>query len=177
MPNDVSDDQPVHNDQTAPTGTRSSWVALTALVVALIAVAVAIWALVNPASAEASDSEHSAATAQESEGAKARACDAFHTVRNAVIVQTNQDLGPDPIARKAVAADARLATLGGGQYLLGRVDSATPPELADAIRSFANNLQEVGMSQLAGSPSNDPTQQARLSDADKASALATEMCK
>ena len=73
-------------------------------------------------------------------------------VRKAVSVQTNIDLGPDVVAKEAVAANARLATLGGSQYLLSRLDPATPADLADAVRSFANNLQDVAMDQLVGVP-------------------------
>lgn len=154
---------------------QSSWVAPAALVIALIAVAVAIWALV---SAPGTNSEEAkSATAEQSEAAKAQACATFDDVRRAVFIQTNQDLGPDPVARKAVAADARLATLGGGQYLLSRIDPATPPELAESIRSFANNLQEIGMRQLAGVPNDDPTQSSLLIDTDNASKHVAEMCK
>ena len=103
---------------------------------------------------------------QQSDDAKAGVCGAFDMVRKAVSMQTNADLGPDPVAREAVAANARLATLGGGEYLLSRLDPATPPELADAVRSFANNLQDIGMNQLVGVPNTDPTIASRLREAD-----------
>jgi hypothetical protein len=98
-------------------------------------------------------------------------------VRNAVSIQTNANLGADPVAREAVAANARLATLGGGEYLLSRLDPATPPELADAVRSFANKLQEIGMNQLIGVPNTDPTVAALLNEAQAASTQITDMCK
>ena len=59
-------------------------------------------------------------------------------------IQTHVDLGPDPVAQKGVAANARLAMVGGGEYLLSHLDPKTPPELADAVRSFANNLKTSG---------------------------------
>jgi len=68
-----------------------------------------------------------------------------------------------------VAANARPATLGGGEYLLSRLDPATPPELADAVRSFANNRHDIGMNQLVGVPNTDPTAAARLSEAQASS--------
>jgi hypothetical protein len=74
------------------------------------------------------------------------------------------DLGPDP--QEAVAGNARLALVGGGQYLLSRLDSATPPELADPVRSFANDLQDIGMHALTGAVLTDPDQASRLSHAD-----------
>jgi hypothetical protein len=92
-------------------------------------------------------------------------------------MQTNADLGPDPVARQAVAANARLATLAGGEYLLSRLDPGLPLELADALRSFANNLQDVGMYQLAGVPNTDPILTAKMSDAQSASQQLTDMCK
>lgn len=92
-------------------------------------------------------------------------------------MQTNIDMGPDPVAREAVAANARLATLGGGEYLLSRLDPATPPELANAVRSFANNLQDVGLNQLVGMPNTDPTVAALLNEAQAASTQITDMCK
>jgi hypothetical protein len=98
-------------------------------------------------------------------------------VRKAVSLQTNADLGPDPVAKEAVAANARLATLGGGEYLLSRLDPATPPELPGAVRSFANNLQDIGMNQLVGVPNTDPALAARLSEAQKASTQIAELCK
>jgi hypothetical protein len=34
--------------------------------------------------------------------------------------------------------NARISLYDGGQYLLARLDPATPPELADAVKKFAN---------------------------------------
>ena len=91
--------------------TPSRWVAPAALLIAEIAIGVAIWALVRTPG-------EAAVSAQQSDDAKARVCVAFDMVRKAVSVRTNADLGPDPVAKEAVAANARLATLGGGEYLL-----------------------------------------------------------
>ncbi len=150
--------------------TPSRWVAPAALLIAAIAIGVAIWALVRTPG-------EAAVNAQQSDDAKASVCVAFDMVRKAVSVQTNADLGPDPVAKEAVAANARLATLGGGEYLLSRVDPATPPELADAVRSFANNLGDIGMNQLVGVPNTDPTVAARLSEAQAASQQIADICK
>jgi hypothetical protein len=158
--------------------TQSRWVAPAALVIAVIAIGVAIWALVRSPGEPAVNAQPSpAANALPSDDAKAGVCVAFDTVRRAVSVQTNADLGPDRVAKEAVAANARLATLGGGEYLLSRLDPGTPAELADAVRSFANNLQEIGMNQLAGVPNTDPALAALLSDTQAASPQIAEMCK
>jgi hypothetical protein len=88
--------------------------------------------------------------------AKARACGAVDIVTKAVALQTHTDLGKDAVSQAAVAGSARLALFGGGQYLLNRLDSGTPPELADAVRQFANGLQDIGMKALSGASSSDP---------------------
>ena len=65
--------------------------------------------------------------------AKARACAAFTTVRTGVSLQTHATGAADPVATPAVAVDARLSEVAGAQYLLNRLDPATPPPLAAAI--------------------------------------------
>lgn len=148
----------------------SGWTGPVALLIALIAVALACWALVS------APSEAPAAAQQEGDP-KARACSAFDTVSNAVRIQTHADLGPDPIAQQAVAGNARLAMVGGGEYLLSHLDPKTPPELADAIRAFANNLRDIGMSALGDVPATDPAQAARLSEGEASRKQIAILCK
>jgi hypothetical protein len=165
----VQGDRDMTSSQPA-SPTPSRWVAPAALLIAAIAIGVAIWALVRTPG-------EAAVNAQQSDDAKARVCVAFDMVRKAVSVRTNADLGPDPVAKEAVAANARLATLGGGEYLLSRLDEATPPKLADVVRSFANNLEDIGMNQLVGVPNTDPSVAARLSEAQAASRQIADICK
>jgi hypothetical protein len=136
-------------------------------VIAVIAACLAVWALVRP-----NDVAVNAAPSD-----KPTVCEAFQQVRKAVSIQTNADLGPDPVAQAAVAANARLAAIGGGQYLLSHLGPDTPGDLADAVRSFANNLLDVGVDQLAGAPVGDPDQAAWMSEAQKTSERVAEMCK
>lgn len=82
----------------------------------------------------------------------------------------------EALASAAVAANARLATLGGGEYLLSRLDPATPADLADAVRTFANDIQDIGMNQLVGIPNADPRVTALLGTAQGASERTTQMC-
>lgn len=117
------------------------------------------------------------ATAQQTADAKARVRTAFNTVRIAVSLQTHADGGSDPVAVNAVAANARLSMAAGGAYLLGRLDAATPPPLAAAVRSFAEDLQDIAMNALAGVSNDDPAQAARLRHAEAASARVAELCK
>ncbi|KWX68817.1 hypothetical protein [Mycobacterium sp. NAZ190054] len=155
----------------ANTSSRTNQLVIAALVVAVAALAVAVWALLSSPS-----SETSSATADQSTDPKTRVCGAFDLVRGAVSLQTNANLGEDPVAVQAVAANARLATLGGGQFLLSRLDGDVPSDLAEAVRTFANNLEYIGMSQLAGAPGNDPTQTDRMNDAQAASTRIAELC-
>ncbi|CAN3130981.1 hypothetical protein ACNUDN_23915 [Mycobacterium sp. smrl_JER01] len=154
------------------TSNRMNQLVIAALVVAVAALGVAIWALVSSPSGETSS-----ATADQSTDPKTRVCSAFQLVRGAVSLQTNANLGDDPVAVQAVAANARLATLGGGQFLLSRLDGDVPSELADTVRTFANNLEYIGMSQLAGTSGDDPTQTNRMNEAQAASTKITELCE
>lgn len=159
--------------ESVNSSSRSGQLVILALVVAVAALGVAIWALLSTPSS----SDTSTATADQSTDPKTRVCSAFELVRGAVSLQTNANLGPDPVATQAVAANARLATLGGGQFLLSRLDNEVPTELADAVRSFANNLEYIGMGQLAGAPGNDPAQTNRMNDAQATSTKISELCK
>ena len=159
---------------------RTAWIAPLALLVALAAAALAGWALANPPAASVAAQPNSAAqpaAVPGRSGDKTQVCTAFHTVRNAVGLQSNANLGPDPVARTAVAANARMAALGGGTYLLAQLTAATPDDLAKAARNFAVDLQDIGMKQLSGVPNNDQGMTAQLNDAQDASVRISELCK
>ena len=149
-------------------GGLSRWLPLAALLVAVVAVALSIWTLTNPPSS---------ATANLPGDPKTRVCTAFNTVAQAAQLNSNLDLGPDPVALEAVAGNARLALVGGGQYLLSRLDAATPPELADPVRSFAHDLQDVGMYALAGAVNTEPEQAKRMIQAELTRKQITDLCK
>ena len=153
-----------------PGGALSRWLPLAALLVAFVAVALSIWALTNPPS-------DSSATANLPGDPKTRVCTAFNTVAQAVQLNTNLDLGREPVALEAVAGNARLALVGGGQYLLSRLDAATPPELADPVRSFANDLQDIGIYALAGAVNTEPEQAKRMIKAEVTRKQITDLCK
>jgi hypothetical protein len=148
------------------------WIAPIAFALALIAVGVAVWALVAPPK-----SGGAKPTGQQTADAKNRACIAYGTVRKAVALQTHTDLGTDPVAVAVVAANARLAMSTGASYLLARLDPATPDDVAAAIRSFANDLQDISMSAQAGVGGNDPAQAGRLRDGETDSGRVAGLCK
>ncbi len=158
------------------------------LVIALVAVGLAVWALVRASEepsatqgAPSGDMAQGAEPGDEAEGAqpgdaKQRVCDAAQVVAVAVQLQTNTTLGSDPAAVEAVAANARLAMLGGGDYLLSQIEAGTPADLADAARSFGTTLRAIGINLLAGVPNADPVQDARLRDAEKTRDKLAELC-
>ena len=171
-PTATDDDSSTSHHAHSGSGGLSRWVAPLALVIALIAAAGAGWALLRPVP------ESKSQTAEAPTGdPKANACSAFKTVSTAVSLQTHGDAGPDPAGVQAVAANARLAMAGGGTYLLARTSPDTPKDLSDAIHSFATGLQDIAINALAGVGNDDPTQAARLHDAEAANTRIAELCK
>lgn len=165
------------SDDVEPTAVPAqAWpraVAVAALGVAVVAVGLAGWALMRPAAGGPVESP----SAQQVSEAKAQACASVTTVGTAVSLQTHVSLGADPVAVQAVAANARLSMAAAGPYLLAHLDSATPPPLAAAVRSFSGNLQDIAMNTLAGVSNEEPAQAARLADAQKSSVQLAELCK
>ncbi len=76
-----------------------------------------------------------------------------------------------------MASNARLSLIGGGEYLLSRLDDETPPDLAEAVRLFANNLAEIGVNALAGATNDDPQQAARLTAGEDGRNKVADLCK
>jgi hypothetical protein len=174
MPDTTSGDEARSDATTAghrhPGDASPRWIAPAALVIALVAVAVAVWALTKtpatePSAAEAPNAE-AEVTPEQSDASKTKVCAAFDIVSKAVQLQTNANLGPDPVALTAVAGNARLALLGGGLYLEGAIDEATPEDLAGKARTFATTLQDIGMNALIGVTNQEPVQMGRLTEAD-----------
>jgi hypothetical protein len=148
--------------------------AVVSLIIAVAALAVAGWAL---SKSNASDTEYQAAQIAD---AKVKVCTATDVVRRGVTLNTNlvPAGGPQDVTGvQAVAANARVSLYDGGQYLLARVDPATPGQLAEKVREFAENLMDIGANATAGVPNDDPAQAKRLADAQAANDTVTELCK
>lgn len=152
---------------------RSPSTALSALacIIATAALAVSVWTWwqARPASY---DQATQAAAAD-------AACAAYTQVRTGV--ETNTHLASpggdgDVTGALAVAANARVALTGGGQYLLDILDPATPPELAAPIRQFGMKLMQFGAAATAGAPDSDPGQQALKRDLDVLDATIDGLC-
>lgn len=150
---------------------------IIAVVLALVAVGLAVWALVSAHGSN--NSKHDYSGAQRSD-AKAKICAAADVVRRGVSLNTNlQPPGgaQDVTGTLAVAANARIALYDGGQYLLARLDPATPADLADAVTKFANGLMDIGANATSGAQNSDPEQAARLHDADAQNTTIQNLCK
>ncbi|CAM4248532.1 hypothetical protein MB901379_03387 [Mycobacterium basiliense] len=153
---------------TAPPGPwRWAVVAAVALAVVALGVGVVGWFRPQPRNTPPTPPTPTFSTQQITD-AREGVCAAHRIVRQAAVSTTNQpNPSPgDPIGDLAIAANARLALYGGGDYLLNRLaaEPATPAELRDAVRSLANLLQELAMSYLAGSPDSVITPLLQASD-------------
>ena len=153
---------------------RLSLLTIISLVVAVAALAVAGWTLYR---SEFSKTEYDAAQIAD---AQTEICAAVDVVRRGVSLNTN--LSPaggsgDVTGAQAVAANARVSLYDGGQYLIARLDPATPEHVAETVRDFANNLMDIGANATAGFPNADPAQAERLKKADAANTTLTELCK
>jgi hypothetical protein len=126
----------------------SGWVTFAALAIAVIATAVAIAAWFRPAPQSATP----AFTDQQTAQAKSNVCSAYTAVHQAVVRNTHlADPNPnDPVGQLAIAANARLALLGGGAYLRDRVAAqpATPADLAQAVNSMGTTIEQLGVGYL-----------------------------
>jgi hypothetical protein len=148
------------------------------LVVAIAAAALSGWLLIR-LEQEGTPNAPNYSGAQRAE-AKQKICSATDLVRKGVSLNTNLQPpgGPEDVTGTlAVAANARLSLSDGGQYLLARLDPATPPDLADAVKKFANLLIDIGAGATAGAQNSQPEQATRLKDADATNATITELCK
>lgn len=76
----------------------------------------------------------------------------------------------------AVAANARVSLMGGGQYLLASVQPATPADIAEAVRQFGMKLMQFGAAATAGAPDDDPGQQALKRDLDALNSTLDGLC-
>jgi len=140
---DADEDIEVRSAATVTVPTIWYRMALFAVPLAVIALALSIWAL---ASASVRNSE----TVALSGDPKLRVCNAVDMVAKAVAVPGRDD----------------LVLVGGADYLLDQLDANTPDRLVDAVRAYARDLQDVGMNALAGVPYSDPRQAARQAEWD-----------
>lgn len=146
---------------------------LASLVIAVIAVAIAIVALLRPSHQGASVS-----FPDQSGDAKTNLCNAYTVVRQGVVINTHlaNPGGNDPTGQLAVAANARLALVGGGAYLRDRLAAqpSPPADLAKAINSMANTSEQLGVNYLANA--DDSLQMPLRKDLDSQITQLNKLC-
>ncbi|WP_197379225.1 hypothetical protein [Mycolicibacterium mengxianglii] len=159
-----------------PSGVRRSraGVLLASLALVIACAALGLWVYTWLQSRETQEY-----TLEQQAAAKATACSAYSTVRTGVATNTN--LTPpggegDVTGALAVAANARVALISGGEYVLNRLDPATPAQLADPLRQFGNALMDFGAAATAGALNTDPGQAALLQQIDGLNATLGQLC-
>lgn len=123
------------------------WQTLAPLVIAIIAVAIAITGWLLPRHQGSSSN-----FPDQSGDAKTNLCSAYKIVRVGVVGNTHlvNPGGNDPTGQLAVAANARLALIGGAVYLRDRLAAqpSPPADLAKAVNSMANTSEQLGINYL-----------------------------
>src|ERR1700722_9270771 len=162
----------------APRGSKLlQWVAVAALVLALIStgLAVAGW-FYYPHKGAAGTGTYSD---QQTKDAKKHICETFMVVDRAVVRNSRLKNPPDggPIGALSVATAARAAFYDGGAYLRDRVNQepATPPDLAKSVNEMASTLEELAIGYLAGA--KDFTQDEIRQSLDDKIKATVEICK
>jgi hypothetical protein len=144
----VSTDSSKHSDAADSHGVPR-WLTYGTAVVAVAALATGVAGLFFPSTSKDYSSD-------DTSKAKTQICTATKFVDQAVVSNTHR-MNPgqkDPTGSLAVAANARLALTGGGAYLQDRLERlpATPGDLASAVGSLADTLEQLGMGYLAEAP-------------------------
>lgn len=148
----------------------SPWQTLAALVIAVVALGFAIAAWLRPT--------HEGPSYPQSGDAKTNLCAAYKVVHQRVVTNTHW-AGPGanaPVGHLAVAANARLALLGGGAYLRDSLAAQTSPpaDLAKPVDSLAATIEQLGVNYLANA-SND-VQVPLLHDLESEVAMLNKSC-
>lgn len=155
------------------------WPTFTAMVIALIGVAVGLVGWFRPAAHndQTSTPPRPTYTDQQIADAKAHMCTAFGKVDHALGVADARKGGSDPTAGLAVATSTRQVFEVGSRYLLTKLgeDPATPPDLTDAFRRLANSYQEAVVGYLADA--SDSELRPSLNNADEATLTIRRLCK
>jgi hypothetical protein len=147
-PSSAREESPSRRAVPAPPESGASrWPTYAALAIALVAAVLAALAYFHPA-------PNKALAPQQSGDAKANLCSAYKAAHKSVVINThmrsqNQN---DAIAELSVATNARLALIGGGAYLKDRLaaNTAAPADLSDAVNSFANTIEQLGVNYMQG---------------------------
>jgi hypothetical protein len=122
-------------------------VTLAALAIAVLAAGLAVAAWFRPASGPSYNDQQRAA-------AKTSLCASYKVAHQGVVANTHManPVPNDPAGQLGVVANARLALVGGGTYLRDQLAAqpAAPADLAKAIDSLANTIEQLGVNYIAG---------------------------
>lgn len=154
----------------------ATWVAVVALIVALIALGVAISSWFRPAPTNQA-AVAAAFTNKEVAEAKSAVCNAISKVHNAIQLTGARDRGSDYSTQLASAVNARQALIAGNQYLstiLGD-NPATPPDIAKEIRNLTRVYQLLTVQLLEEAPDADINTSVGAGDA--ATSKLENLCK
>ncbi|HEU4361124.1 MAG TPA: hypothetical protein VFR27_06390 [Mycobacterium sp.] len=150
-----------------------------AIAVVALAVGVGAWLRPMPGPGLAAVLPEPTYTDEQIASAKANVCEAFSLVKQGVITNTHR-INPVPgdvIGDLATGVYAPVMIYQGADYLLGDLatEPATPPELANAIKSLGRTMKKLAMIDLAIKPDSvrDPVKQAAEAD----SAAIDELCR
>jgi hypothetical protein len=127
------------------------WLAVAALVLAILGIAGAAFGYFYPNESAAASGKYSD---QQRNDAKKKICETFKIADRAVVRNShlkNPENG-GPIGALSVATAQRFAFYGGGAFLRDRVaaEPATPKDLADKVNALGAQLEQLSIGYLAG---------------------------
>jgi hypothetical protein len=109
--------------------------------------------------------------------AKGSVCAAYQKVNHALGVANSRNGGTDPMGVLAVATSTRQVLDAGSRFLLTKLteETATPADLAKALRQLANEYQELAIDYLADVSDSD--MQSSFHASDQAKSEIEAICK
>ena len=160
-------------------GRPARWPALTALAIALIALAVGVAAWFRSTPHNNQPPPKPAYTDQQVVNAKTNVCAAFEKVDHSLALAYARNGGSDPTAQLAVATSTQLTLDAGSRYLSVTLadEPATPADLATAVRKQTDAYQKALIGFLNGLTVSDPSQQPNVHASDEATTTIRQMCK
>lgn len=148
--------------------------AIVAVVIGLVAAGIAGYALY------AVKHQAKTYTTAEQDSAKIALCDALKLASYGISINTKLSVTsgtPDQTTALAIAANARLAFVTGGQYVSTKIVPAVPAELADVAHKYMDTLVAIGARATAGAQPDDPEQKSHFDDAATYSTQINDICK
>jgi len=166
-----------HLPPAAPTSARPPrWPAFTALLIALIALAVGIASWFRPTPHNDQSASKPAYTQQQVADAKTTVCGAVEKFNRAVSVNNALPRGNDPTV---AAVNSRQIFDVFNRHLLATLAEkpATPADLATAVRQLASTLEDAVIEYEDGLSNSDPEMRPTLDASSAAANTIQQLCK